>query len=72
MLYFGLTIQATVLQRSEIPEGLVNYPVEYHVVYDRSTRNGIAGRLRDKYKKKGIRGTNDDLNISSHARNKRQ
>jgi hypothetical protein len=27
MLPFGVTIQATVLQRSEIPEGLINYPV---------------------------------------------
>jgi len=27
MLPFGVTIQATVPQRSEIPEGLTNYPV---------------------------------------------
>jgi len=27
MLPFGVTILATVPQRSEIPEGLVNYPV---------------------------------------------
>jgi hypothetical protein len=27
MLHFGVTIPATVPQRSEIPEGLVNYPV---------------------------------------------
>ena len=27
MLYFGVTIPATVPQRSEIPEGLTNYPV---------------------------------------------
>jgi hypothetical protein len=27
MLPFGVTIPATVRQRSEIPEGLVNYPV---------------------------------------------
>jgi len=27
MLPFGVTIPATVLQRSEIPEGLINYPV---------------------------------------------
>jgi len=27
MLPFGVTIQATVPQRSEIPEGLMNYPV---------------------------------------------
>jgi hypothetical protein len=27
MLLFGVTIPATVPQRSEIPEGLMNYPV---------------------------------------------
>jgi hypothetical protein len=27
MLPFGVTIPATVLQRSEFPEGLLNYPV---------------------------------------------
>ena len=27
MLPFGVTIPATVPQRSEIPEGLINYPV---------------------------------------------
>jgi len=27
MFPFGVTIPATVLQRSEIPEGLMNYPV---------------------------------------------
>jgi hypothetical protein len=27
MLSFGITIPATVPQRSEIPEGLINYPV---------------------------------------------
>jgi hypothetical protein len=27
MLPFGVTIPASVLQRSEIPEGLTNYPV---------------------------------------------
>jgi hypothetical protein len=27
MLPFGLTIAATVPERSEIPEGLMNYPV---------------------------------------------
>ena len=27
MLPFGVTIPTTVLQRSEIPEGLMNYPV---------------------------------------------
>jgi len=39
---------------------------EYHAVQDRSTRNGIAGRLRNKCRKQGTRGTTDDLNISSH------
>jgi len=32
MLLFGMTIPATVPQRSEIPEGLVNYPVYILVV----------------------------------------
>jgi hypothetical protein len=27
MLPFGVTIPATITQRSEIPEGLMNYPV---------------------------------------------
>ena len=27
MLFFGVTIPATVPQRSETPEGLMNYPV---------------------------------------------
>ena len=27
MIPFGVTIPATILQRSEIPEGLMNYPV---------------------------------------------
>jgi len=31
MLPFGVTIPAAVLQRSEIPEGLTNYPVELFV-----------------------------------------
>jgi hypothetical protein len=38
MLSFGVTIQATVLQRSEIPEGLTNYPVFLHrEVVEKST-----------------------------------
>jgi hypothetical protein len=28
MLLFGVTIPATALQRSEIPEGIMNYPVD--------------------------------------------
>jgi hypothetical protein len=31
MLLFGVTIPATVLQRSDIPEELMNYPVLYFV-----------------------------------------
>jgi hypothetical protein len=31
MLPFGVTIQAAVLKRSEIPEGLMNYPVYYFI-----------------------------------------
>ena len=33
MLPFGVTITATVPQRSEIPEGLTNYPVHIKNVY---------------------------------------
>jgi hypothetical protein len=33
MLPFGVTISATVPQRSEIPEGLMNYPVYLHWTY---------------------------------------
>jgi len=32
MLPFGVTIPATVTQRSEIPEGLMNYPVFKNLV----------------------------------------
>ena len=32
MLPFGVTIPATVPQRSEIPEGLMNYPVLFHII----------------------------------------
>ena len=32
MLPFGVTNLATTPQRSEIPEGLMNYPVSYHYV----------------------------------------
>jgi hypothetical protein len=34
MLPFGMTIPATVLQRSEIPEGLMNYPVFYLALHN--------------------------------------
>ena len=33
MLPFGVTIPATVTQRSEIPEGLMNYPVYLYVEF---------------------------------------
>jgi hypothetical protein len=33
MLPFGVTIPATVLQRSEIPEGLMNYPLYSAATY---------------------------------------
>jgi hypothetical protein len=34
MLPYGVTIQATVLQRAEIPEELINYPVyDLSVIY---------------------------------------
>ena len=36
MLPFGVTIPATVPQRSEIPEGLLNYPV--HVLEPNTSR----------------------------------
>jgi len=32
MLHFDVTIPATVMQRSEIPEGLMNYPVFYLII----------------------------------------
>jgi hypothetical protein len=32
MLPFGVTIPATVPQRSEFPEGLMNYPVLYEYI----------------------------------------
>ena len=31
MLPFGVTIPATVSQRSEIPEGLMNYPIYIYI-----------------------------------------
>jgi hypothetical protein len=31
MLPFSVTIPATAPQRSEIPEGLMNHPVQYHI-----------------------------------------
>ena len=36
MFPFGVTIPATVPQRSEIPEGLMNYPVLYVLKYTNS------------------------------------
>jgi len=38
MLFFGVNIPATVPQRSEIPEGLTNYPV-YQVIRSRLERD---------------------------------
>jgi hypothetical protein len=35
MLPFGVTIPATVPQRSEIPEGLMNYPI---LISDKSSK----------------------------------
>jgi len=32
MLPFGVTIPATLLQRSEIPEGLMNNPVYFYIL----------------------------------------
>jgi hypothetical protein len=34
MLPFGVTIPATVTQRSEIPEGLMNYPVYVPLIFE--------------------------------------
>jgi len=42
MLPFGVTIPATVLQRSEIPEGLMNYPVSLHWSYSVRLRSEEA------------------------------
>jgi hypothetical protein len=38
MLPFGVTIPASVPQRSEIPEGLMNYPVFMHIILTRTYR----------------------------------
>jgi hypothetical protein len=41
MLPFGVTIPDSVPQRSEIPEGLMNYPVFYTDIYGVSQIAGI-------------------------------
>jgi hypothetical protein len=41
MLLFGVTIPATAPQRSEIPEGLMNYPVFYKA---HGTSHGITNK----------------------------
>jgi hypothetical protein len=54
MLPFGVTIPATVPQRSEIPEGLMNYPVQfirepggsnYFCVIDMGKEVGLLSKL---------------------------
>ena len=42
MLPFGVNIPATVPQRSEIPEGLMNYPVHAH---ERKCEKGKGGKM---------------------------
>jgi hypothetical protein len=46
MLPFGVTIPATVPQRSEIPEGLMNYPV-----FNLVGNNSETLKRTDKYDK---------------------
>jgi hypothetical protein len=44
MLPFGVTIQATVPQRAEIPEGLMNYAV-YEVTQSKNDKVNLIGTL---------------------------
>jgi len=55
MLPFGVTIPATVPQRSEIPEGLMNYPV-FSI---RRKRNNLY-HFTSKNKRKNKRVLNKD------------
>jgi hypothetical protein len=68
MLPFGVTIPATVPQRSEIPEGLMNYPVlikyeqETHNAVDKKSskvhiRTVLWNKMKNKVHAKGTRGT---------------
>ena len=50
MLPFGVTIPATVPQRSEIPEGLMNYPVLHWAVSEqRSKKEQLVLRKKRVY-----------------------
>jgi hypothetical protein len=50
MLTFGVTIPATVPQRSEIPEGLMNYPVYLDsLLVKEANYSGVAFRKRVGY-----------------------
>jgi hypothetical protein len=55
MLPFGVTIPATVPPRSEIPEGLMNYPVEWedtggiHLAHDRDKRTAFFEQANEAY-----------------------
>jgi hypothetical protein len=55
MLPFGVTIPATVLQRSEIPEGLTNYPVVSFLLAEQTELDSTAtyGAVRDTTFQKG-------------------
>jgi hypothetical protein len=46
MLPFGVTIPATVLQRSEIPEGLMNYPLFLSLLF---SHHFVIYHHRDSY-----------------------
>jgi hypothetical protein len=73
MLPFGVTIPATVPQRSEIPEGLMNYPVsqQYHW-HGHITSASFKVYLRMKVllelrKKKSLTTNSRDIKIAFHA-----
>ena len=44
MLPFGVTIPATVPQRSEIPEGLMNYPVNKFYLFSINLKFILMGK----------------------------
>ena len=73
MLPFGVTILATVLQRSEIPEGLINYPVYTEITTSLVVRHVLnlqgpdrqPGRIRCAFFSK-CRDSNTAENIGSY------
>jgi hypothetical protein len=49
MLLFGVTIPATVLQKSEIPEGPMNYPVSFFSTAAGSCEQSVNLELAKKH-----------------------